>query len=54
MFLFQSASHPQMKVPLGPFTMLLGGTAKGDLAAQAQAWSAIGMFLQQALSATVR
>lgn len=49
LFLFQSASHPQTEVPLGPFTMLLGGTVKGDLAAQAQAWPAIGMFLESAL-----
>lgn len=49
LFLFQSARHPQTQVPMGPFTMLLGGSAQGDLAAQAQAWPAIGIFLQSAL-----
>lgn len=50
LFLFQSAAHPQTQVPMGPFALLLGGSAQGDLAAQAQAWPAIGAFLQQALS----
>lgn len=37
------------QVPMGPFTMLLGGTPQGDIAAQAQAWPAIGKFLGTAL-----
>lgn len=49
LFLFQSPSHPQTQLPLGPFTLMLGGSAQGDLAAQAQAWPVIGRFLQQAL-----
>jgi dienelactone hydrolase len=45
LFLFS----PQTQVPMGPFTMLLGGSAQGNLAAQAQAWPAIGSFLGRAL-----
>lgn len=48
-FLYQSSTHPQTQFPLGPFMMLLGGTPQGDLAAQAQAWPQIGVFLESAL-----
>ena len=48
-FLYQSSTHPQTQFPMGPFTMLLGGTAHGDLTAQAQAWPAIYAFLDKAL-----
>lgn len=44
LFLFS----PQTQVPMGPFTLLLGGSAQGNSAAQAQAWPAIGSFLAQA------
>lgn len=49
LFLFQSPSNPLTQVPMGPFTMLLGGSAQGNAAAAAQAWPQIGMFLAGAM-----
>jgi dienelactone hydrolase len=49
LFLFQPPSKALTQVPLGPFTMLVGGSARGNAAAQAQAWPQIGMFLTGAM-----
>lgn len=45
LFLFSSKTQ----LPMGPMTMLAGGSAQGNVAAQTQAWPAIGAFLKSAL-----
>lgn len=45
LFLFSS----QTQLPMGPLSMLTGGSAQGNIAAQTQAWPAIGAFLKSAL-----
>lgn len=50
LFLFQSPSKPLTQVPMGPFTMLVGGSEQGNAAAQAEAWPQIGMFLAGAMA----
>ncbi len=48
-FLFASAQQPMISVKTGPTTMLLGGTAQGNLDAKKQAWPKIDAFLSSAL-----
>lgn len=45
LFLFAS----QTQVPMGPFTLLLGGGPQMNMAAQLSAWQSIGAFLAGAL-----
>jgi|SRR5579884_1089860 len=49
MFLFSSPRRPVTQASMGPLTLLLGGTAKANSDAAAQAWPRIYDFLTQAL-----
>ena len=49
LFLYSSAANPLIQVPLGPTTLLLGGTLQANLNAQGQAWPKIFAFLDNAL-----
>lgn len=48
-FLFASADRPLTTAPMGPFTLMLGGSAQANVQAAAQAWPKIFTFLEQAL-----
>lgn len=48
-FLFSSPDRPMTTAPMGPFTLLLGGTAETNARAREQAWPAIFSFLGSAL-----
>jgi dienelactone hydrolase len=50
-FLFASANRPMTQAAMGPFTLLLGGSAQTNTAAAAQAWPRIYEFLDTALQA---
>ena len=53
-FLFSSPSNPLTQAPLGPLTLLLGGTAATNVASAKQAWPQIFGFLDRALQAPQR
>lgn len=53
LFLYSSREHPLIQEPMGPTTLLLGGTLDANLRAQAQAWPKVYEFLQTALQAAV-
>ena len=48
-FLFATPQRPMTSTPLGPLTMLLGGTAQANVQAAAKAWPEIFTFLGSAL-----
>lgn len=50
-FLLASSEHPMTQVPMGPLTMLLGGTPQANVNAAEQAWPKVFTFLQNALQA---
>ncbi len=47
-FLFSSPSRPMTQSPMGPVTLLLGGTPQANVAAAAAAWPQIYSFLTSA------
>jgi dienelactone hydrolase len=50
MFLFATPQNPLLSAPAGPgMTLLVGGTADGNLAAGAKGWEAIARFFASAL-----
>jgi dienelactone hydrolase len=50
-FLLASPQHPLTQAPMGPMTLLLGGTPQANVNAAKQAWPAVFTFLQNALQA---
>ncbi len=50
LFLFSSASRPMTQAPMGPVTLMLGGTAQANTQAGQQAWPRIYSFLSAALA----
>ena len=48
-FLFASPDRPMTQVPMGPFTLQLGGSAQANTDAAKAAWPRIGAFLKAAL-----
>lgn len=50
-FLFSSPDRPMTQAPMGPLTLLLGGTPQANAAAAAQAWPRVYAFLDTALQA---
>lgn len=50
-FLFSSKDRPMTEVPMGPISLLLGGTAQANSDAATQAWPRIYAFLDSALQA---
>jgi dienelactone hydrolase len=52
-FLFANAQRPLTQAPMGPFTLLLGGTPQANVDASKQAWPKIAAFLQSSLQAAM-
>lgn len=50
-FLLASPGHPLIQAPMGPMTLLLGGTAQANVNAAKQAWPQVFAFLHDALQA---
>jgi dienelactone hydrolase len=48
-FLFSAPDRPMTTAPMGPFTLLLGGTPQANAQAREEAWPKIFAFLNQAL-----
>lgn len=48
-FLYSSAKRPLLTAPMGPFTLMLGGTPSGNTKAATDAWPKILSFLSTAL-----
>jgi dienelactone hydrolase len=51
LFMYSSRERPLTEVPMGPTTLLLGGTLQANLRAQEQAWPKVYEFLAAALQA---
>jgi hypothetical protein len=49
--MYSSRERPLTEVPMGPTTLLLGGTLQANLRAQEQAWPKVYEFLAAALQA---
>jgi dienelactone hydrolase len=52
-FLFSSPERPLTSAPMGPLTLMLGGTPQGNVDAAKQAWPRIYAFLQSAMQAGI-
>ncbi len=52
-FLFASPDRPLTQAPMGPMTLLLGGSARANVDAANQAWPKIYSFLSASLQAAV-
>ncbi len=48
LFLFSSSARPMTQAPMGPVTLMLGGTAQANALASEQAWPRIYSFLSEA------
>ncbi len=51
LFLIATEQHPMTQASMGPFTLLLGGTAQANVDAGKQAWPKVDAFLRDALQA---
>ena len=49
-YLFATPQRPMTQAPMGPISLLLGGTPAANVAAAAQAWPRIMQFLKDALA----